>query len=100
MSRDEEFYQAAIELTTAQAKAFVALQRAVKACEKANVFFYQNLESLGALNGNNVHSVGCSDDFSGHDIDSPNCLQYKSFPTVRTACSYADDNHFLLLHDE
>ena len=102
MNRDDDFYQQAIELTPEQVKAFSSLKRAVGKCRRANILFYQCLETLGGINGNNVKSIcGDSDiEFRGLDSESPNCLQFKLYPSVVTECSFADDNHFVLLHDE
>lgn len=96
--KTQEEYQEAIELTPEQVKAFAALKRAVTRCRKTNIFFYQVLSSLGALNGNNVHDIG-DDCYRGGDIEDPHCMQYLQYPTVETECSFADDNHFVFLHD-
>ena len=101
--RDTDFYQSKINLTTEQKKAWSQLVRAVNKCHKEKIFFYQVLDSLCGLNGKNVHDVGDSIILSkgkNTAIDAPNCLQILSFPSVKTACSFADDNHFVLLEDE
>lgn len=90
-----EEYQDAIELTPEQKKAFTALVRAVNRCKKENIYFYQCLETLGALNGNNVRCVD-----EGGPCGAPNSLQHMDFPKVRTECSFADDTHYVTLHDE
>lgn len=92
----EDDYQDAIDLTHKQELAFNALVRAVKRCESENIYFYQCLEKLNALNGNNVLAV--TDD--GGDFDSPNCLQALGCPSVETACSFADDSHYVELHHD
>ena len=100
--KTEDEYQKLIDLTLEQEKAFKSLRRAIKKCEKANIYFYQCLEHLGALNGDNVKCVEADSD-SEHmykTSDSPDCLQFKYYPTVTTACSFADDNHFIRLIDE
>ena len=98
----EDDYQEAIQLTDAQNKAFNKLIRAIKDCKKTKVYFYQNMEHLGALNGNNVLSIGTTSDpeLKNYDSNSPSCLQYKSYPNIQTACSFADDNHFIVLHSK
>ena len=102
MKKDAEYYQRKISLTPEQRKAWTQLVRAINRCKKEKIFFYQVLEHLGGLNGHNVHTVeGDSDkDHQDKTCDSPSCLQYKNFPSVVTACSFADDNHFIVLKDE
>lgn len=83
------------ELTAEQQKAFESLKRALKKCEKANIYWYQNLETLYALNGNVVYAVEpslCTEIPEG------------AFPTedfgyinaVKTTCSFADDTHYVV----
>ena len=90
-----EEYQEAIELTPEQARAFNALERAFKRCRKEKIRFYQNLETLAALNGHNVKAVD-----EGCEHDAPNCLQFKDYPTVESECSFADDAHYVTLYNE
>lgn len=100
--RDNEYYQEMIELNAEQKKAFNSLKRAISKCRKANIYFYQSMDNLSGLNGHNVFDV-CTDEdkgFRGSRSDSPNCIQSKAYPTVITECSFADDSHFVLLHDE
>ena len=101
--RDVDFYQSKIDLTPAQKKAWSQLVRAVNLCRKENIRFYQVLEHLCGLNGRNVRDVGDSTILSeGKDTSgiAPNCLHNLYFPSVKTECSFADDNHFVLLDDE
>lgn len=93
--KTEEEYQEAIKLNPVQARAFAALKKAFKSCRKANIYFYQNMQTLGALNGNNVKRVD-----EGGDIDAPNCLQFKDYPTIQSEHAFADDTHYITLHDE
>ena len=93
--RDENFYQKKIELTPEQKRAFKAFIKAVEKCEKENIYWYLNMDTLAALNGDNVKTVG-----EGGSLNDPRCLQYKSYPTVQLACSWADDVHYIVLHDE
>ena len=93
--KTEQEYQDAIDLTPEQVKAFTALKKAVTRCEKENIYFYQNLETLHALNGNNVRTIEI-----GGDSLAPNCLQYKFYPGIMITCSFADDNHYVVLMDE
>jgi hypothetical protein len=97
--KTEEDYQAAIQLTNSQSKAFGKLKAAIALCKKTNILFYQNLETLGALNGNNVAYIGTDSDreFLNMGSEEPCCLQFKDFPIVTTSCSFADDNHFIKL---
>lgn len=96
---DQEQYQDKIKLTETQRKAWTQLVRAINKCKKENIYFYQVLETLCGLNGNNVHCVEGDTDFDhrGKTSNSPDCLQYLDFPTVKTTCSFADDNHFVVL---
>jgi hypothetical protein len=98
MTRDD--YQKAIDLTPVQEKAFDKLRKAVDGCRKTNILFYQCMESLGALNGNNVESV--TDEgyrFLGESDPAPQeaCLQYLDFPVVKTERSWLDDDHCVVL---
>jgi hypothetical protein len=93
--KTEEYYQEAIELTEGQRKAFDALRRAVKRCEKEKILFYHVLRTLGALNGNNVASID-----EGGLCNAPNSLMYKKFPSLEIAESWADDTHYITLHEE
>ncbi len=73
------------------------MARAVRKCKKENIYFYQCLESLGGLNGNNVLDIQTDvENPKGESLD-PNCLQFLSYPEVKTDCSFADDNHFIVL---
>ena len=100
MKLTEDDYQDAIDLNYEQALAFAALRRAVKRCRDTNIYFYQCLDTLGALNGDNVSSVICNEDHpDGNNAEAPDCLQCKHFPSVTTDCSFADDNHFVVLRD-
>ena len=94
---DQAYYQELIELTPEQKKAWTQLVRAVNRCKKEKIYFYQNLDSLGGLNGRNVAEVVDGLNTRG---DAPNCLQYLDYPTVKTSCSFADDDHFVILHGE
>ncbi len=88
-------YQEAINLNEEQKKAWKQLVRAINKCKKEHIFFYQCLEDLGGLNGNNVSTIGIDSGDYGDD----NCLQGLSYPRVETSCSFADDNHFVILKD-
>lgn len=88
-------YQNAIGLTLGQKKAFDSLKKAITQCKKANILFYQNLESLGALNGNKVERI--TDKITDPDVSDEACLQYLLFPVVKTECSWADDDHYVIL---
>ena len=93
--KTEEEYQEAIELNNEQVKAFAALERAFSRCKKENILFYQNMDKLGALNGNNVRCVD-----EGCDAFAPNCLQFKDYPIVKLVDPFADDLHYVRLYDE
>ncbi len=91
----KEEVQEKIDLTPEQEKAFNALIRAVKRCEKENIYFYQVLEKLGALNGHNVLAVG--DDL---DYSDPTNLQRLLYPVVGLTDAWADDTHFVKLKED
>jgi hypothetical protein len=100
MNREE--YQELIDLTPEQEGAFAALERAVKRCKKAGICFYQNLERLGALNGHNISHVAANVDpkTKNRNHEHPSCLQGLDFPDVETTCSFADDDHYVILKDD
>jgi hypothetical protein len=93
--------QERIELTPDQKKAFTALVKAVNRCTKTGIFFYQVLESLGALNGNGFRDIVLEDDrlvgVPNKCFEVERCLQHLSYPSVNTACGFADDDHFIRL---
>ncbi len=93
--KSEEDYQNAIVLTHKQELAFNSLMRAAKRCEKENVYFYQVLDTLGALNGDNVAIVR-----EGGENNAPNCLQFKHYPSFRLTDGWADDSHYIELKSE
>ena len=93
---DKEQVEELIKLNPEQQNAFNRLKRAVAACKKSNIYFYQVLESLHCLNGDNVQTVEDIDrtDFKYED---PRNLQYLNYQTVKTDCSWADDTHVVIL---
>ena len=92
ITKDE--VQELIDLTPKQQKSFNALVRAVKRCEKENVYFYQVLDRLGALNGHNVLAV--TDDL---DYSDPTSLQHLFYPIIGLTDAWADDTHFVKLKE-
>lgn len=50
-----------ITMTDRQEKAFKTLQRAVKRCQKENVLFYQVIDTITGMNGDNICMIhdGC-----------------------------------------
>ena len=97
MELTQEEVQEKIELTPKQKKAFDAFIRAVNRCNKENVYFYQVLDSISALNGNNVVDI---DEVSNTSLwDSPENLQWLEYPSIRVTCGWADDTHFVKLKD-
>lgn len=98
MKKTIEEMQELIDLTPEQKKAFSALQRAVKRCLKENVCFYQTLETLYGLNGNNVSDV--SPEYGeAHGLNGDNEAVNFIMPSVDTICSFADDDHYVYFHD-
>jgi len=89
-------YQDAINLTHKQDLAFNALKRAVKRCEETGVYFYQVLETTYALNGNNVRDVVGTEE----RIHEAACLQYLGYPSIKITDGWADDSHYIILHDD
>ena len=85
-----EEIQGLIELNDKQTKAFKELKKAVEKCKEANIYFYQNLETLGLLNGNNVTGVVCRDSRTFQDavpecvFNEDRCLQFLSYDSVVT----------------
>ena len=92
--RSKEYVQKKIKLTTAQEGAFSALVKAIRRCEKEEIYFYMVLDTLSALNGKNVATV------SDHlDYADPRNLQFLQYPSVRITDGWADDIHFVQLKD-
>ncbi len=89
--------QKLINLTPEQKKAWTQLARAVSQCKKANIYFYQVLESLHGLNGCNVERVDESEGYRllGGKNENAN-LQWLDYPCVKTSCSWADDTHYVV----
>lgn len=96
---DQQQVQELIDLTPAQMKAWKALESAVKLCKKEKIFFYQCLDTLHGLNGRNVKNVVGDEKSDGMQGRDECCLQWLSYPSVTTACSFADDNHYVVLKD-
>jgi hypothetical protein len=92
--------QELIDLTPKQKKAFAGLIRAVKRCYKENVFFYQVLERIGGLNGNNIDDIMTDVEYPDSDYFDPICLQGLEYPCINIVCSFADDNHFVKLKED
>ena len=99
LTRDE--VQERINLNPAQKKAWAALVRAVNRCRSENIYFYQVLATLNGLNGDNVEDVADDSHYSVKHIDYSDGrnLQWLGFPGVKTADSFADDTHFVILKD-
>lgn len=93
----KEKVQEKINLTPEQTKAFTSLKRAVARCKKENIYFYQMLDVLSGLNGNNVADIMTDVEYPGAGIFDPLCLQYLNYPSVSITCAFADDNHFIAL---
>ncbi len=90
---DKEFVQEKIDLTPEQEKAFRSLERAVKKCRKANIYFYQVLETLGALNGHNVAKIDNIENHRNINWGDSRDLNNLAYPYVKTADSWADGTH-------
>lgn len=84
-----------LELNPEQQKAWESLTIALKKCEKTNICFYSVLDSLHALNGNNVRRVHDDPKIGGVN------LNFELLPsiTIKGFGSWADDTHFVELKD-
>ncbi len=100
---DVDNIQEMINLTESQEKAFNSLKRAVKKCEESNIFFYHVLETLGALNGDNVESIVVTEgdlSFDPLEHTDDNSLDVLLYPTLQISESFADDSHWVILKGE
>jgi len=82
-------------LTNDQEKAVRSLERAFKKCAEANIYIHNCYGNLIAYDANVVH---CVDD---DETDIP-CGDGRWISTPRTIelASWADDAHYVHLHDE
>ena len=85
-------------LTPAQKKAVAELKRAFAAAKKANVYFYQVLDSVHALNGRMVHAVVTNSDedradCSMREFDMPDLITFGQLNPL------SDDEHFVVLKE-
>lgn len=99
VEKHKEDIEDLIELNHEQSKAFKRLQRAVRDCRKLNVYFYQNLETIYGLNGDNVKSIVGAEETDFEDSGVRNIGNYL-MPEVRTTDSFADDQHHVLFNDD
>lgn len=104
LTQDE--VQEKIDLTPEQQKAFAALERAVEKCRKLNIHFYQVLDSVGGVNGNNVYTIRCDADKGLSDVpegvwdESRNFNNGLSYPYFRLTDGFADDPHYVQLRGD
>lgn len=93
--------QEKIDLTPEQKKAFTALKKAINRCTKTGIYFYQVLESLGALNGKYIKAIRLEDDkcigVPEQVYVDERCLNFLDYPSVDTTGSFADDDHYIQL---
>jgi hypothetical protein len=85
-------------LTPAQKKAVDELKKAFAAAKRANVYFYQVLDSVHALNGRVVHSV-VTDSDSGRADCSMREFDYPEMITFGQLNPFSDDEHFVIFKD-
>jgi len=91
--------QELIELTPKQKKSWIKLTRAWKECLINNILFYQNLDTLGAFNGENVASI--IDYGDGYpENDDPFAVQNLTWPSMQTTDAWADDQHKVVLRSK
>lgn len=76
------------------------LVKAINRCRKEGILFYQVLDKLHGLNGNNVDVVVDDSNKHLHELREDCNLQYMCLPTVKTECSFADDTHFVILEEK
>lgn len=79
------------KLSDSQAKAFKSLQRAFKKCKKENILFYTVLETVHALNGNEVSVV--HDSINGNEISD--CIDLSNYIIDEGLAGWADDTHYV-----
>lgn len=83
-------------LTPEQEKAFRALARAHKKCQKLNIKFYTVLETIHALNGNEIKKVLTDDDIDAdakHSVGDYVDLSHFIFD--HGFSGFSDDEHFI-----
>lgn len=86
------------ELTPAQIKAVAELKKAFAAAKRANVYFYQVLDSVHALNGRVVHSVVTNSDSDRGDC-SMRDFDYPALITFGQLNPFSDDEHFVIFKE-
>jgi hypothetical protein len=79
------------ELTTDQGKAFDRLKKAVKECQKLNVFFYNNYGTLGAVDRAKIKDYN---DIKGDDGILDGVEAYNPNTIRIPADTWADDPHY------
>ena len=87
-------------LNKAQRSAWNSMKRAYKKCLDANICFYQNLETLYALNGNYIESVVSPTHDPSHRDDIADDLEINGeydCDGISIGCSFADDTHYAVL---
>ena len=97
-----EQVQEKVNLTAKQKKAWAQLVRAVNKCKEENILFYQVLETLMGLNGNEVIAVENAE-YVGHSVYSHRALVVAVAPHVGIdmgGSSFADDVHVVRFHGE
>jgi hypothetical protein len=94
-----------LKLTADQEKAFKSLERAYKKCKKSGIEFYTVLETVYALNGDELVTIHCdpiltNGNYTGCDVN----LQYIH---LQNPClvdigfsGFADDTHYAELKKE
>jgi hypothetical protein len=100
MTQDD--YQEAIELTRDQQQAFKAFERAYKKCVNSGIYFYQVLDSICALNGNNVLGIEDRAELKsdGHKLSDESNLNYLNYPEFTAFSGWADDTHYVKLRED
>lgn len=96
---DIDEVQELINLTPEQLRAWRSLERAVSKCKKVNIYFYQVLDKLNGLNGNNVLRIMSLEETEYNYKCSRDLNSSLDYPSIETADSWADDTHIVILKD-
>jgi hypothetical protein len=88
-----QYYKDPTELTDEQKKAVTQLRRAFSAAKRANIYFYNVLGDIMALNGSVVDVVYSEDDRRRSDCSLREFSIAESVAKIN--CEFADDEHYV-----
>lgn len=90
------------KLTQAQERAWDNYVKAVKACKRTGIRFYQVLDTVSPLNGKVLDTI-ITDEPLEHRRFNPAQIVPLSYAvcygSISVTCSFADDQHFAVLKD-